>query len=96
MQLSESAFLRLSEQAHTLAFVDIEATGLRGDYNSVLVVSIKPYGKKPYSLTIKQAGNDQKVVNEAKKELESYDAWVTYYGKGFRYSHAEYSPSQVE
>lgn len=83
MQVDEQVFLRLAEEAGTLAFVDIEATGLRGDYNSILVVSIKPYGKKAYSFNIKQAGNDQKVVKDVKDELEGYDAWVTYYGKGF-------------
>jgi hypothetical protein len=36
-------YLRLLEDANRIAFVDIEATGLRGDYNSTLVVSIKPY-----------------------------------------------------
>jgi len=63
--------------------VDIEATGLRGDYNSVLCVSVKPYNEKPMSFSVAQAGNDQRVVREAKKALESYSAWVTYYGKGF-------------
>lgn len=63
--------------------VDIEATGLRGDYNSVLCVSIKPYGKKPYTFKVVQAGNDQKVVRDAKAALEDYSCWVTYYGKGF-------------
>jgi uncharacterized protein YprB with RNaseH-like and TPR domain len=73
----------LVENAGTLAFVDIEATGLRADYDSTLVVSIKPYGGDPYSFSIKQPGNDQKVVKDAKASLENYDAWVTYYGKGF-------------
>lgn len=63
--------------------MDIEATGLRGDYNSVLCVSIKPYDQKPFSFAVQQAGNDQRVVREAKKAMESYAAWVTYYGKGF-------------
>ena len=83
MNVNEQDFLRLAENSGTLCFLDIEATGLRGDYNSVLVVSIKPFGRKAYSLSVKQAGNDQKVVREAKEELETYDAWVTYYGKGF-------------
>jgi uncharacterized protein YprB with RNaseH-like and TPR domain len=83
MQLNEEVFLSLVEETHSLAFVDIEATGLRGDYNSVLVVSIKPYGQKPYSFHIKQAGNDQKVVKDAKAEMEKYQCWCTYYGKGF-------------
>lgn len=83
MQLDAQKFLRLAEKANTLAFVDIEATGLRGDYNSVLVVSVKPFAGKPYSFAVTQPGNDKRVVREAKEALEGYDAWVTYYGKGF-------------
>jgi uncharacterized protein YprB with RNaseH-like and TPR domain len=83
MQLDTQDFLRLTEHANTLAFVDIEATGLRGDYNSALVVSIKPFNSDPYSLVVERPGRDQKLVREAKRELERYDAWVTYYGKGY-------------
>jgi len=83
VKVSEQVFLSLVEETGKLAFVDIEATGLRGDYNSVLVVSIKPFDTKPYSFHIKQAGNDQKVVREAKDALEQYHCWCTYYGKGF-------------
>lgn len=83
MKLDPQDFLRLTEKAGTLAFLDIEATGLRGDYNSVLVVSIKPSGGQPTSFWVKQPGNDKKVVREAGDALAEYDAWVTYYGKGF-------------
>lgn len=83
MKIAERRFLELTENAGTLACVDIEATGLRGDYNSVLVVSVKPFGRAPVSYTVKQPGNDQKVVREAKLALEKLDCWVTYYGKGF-------------
>lgn len=83
LELDPQIFLRLVEKAGTLGFVDIEATGLKGDYNSVLVVSIKPFGKKATSYCIKQAGNDQKVVKDAKEALEKLDCWATYYGKGF-------------
>jgi len=76
-------YLRLIEKSGTLGFIDIEATGLRGDYNSVLVVSVKPFGKKPISFSVKQPGNDQRVVREAKEAMEALDCWVTYYGKGF-------------
>lgn len=83
MQIDAQDYLRLVEKSKTLAFVDIEATGLKGDYNSVLVVSIKPYGEKPYSIVVNQVGNDVGVVMEAAKELAKYDCWATYYGKGF-------------
>lgn len=83
MQIDTEVFLRLVENAGTLAFADIEASGLRGDYNSTLIVSVKPYGKKPISLVVSQPGHDQKLVREAKALLETFDCWVTYYGKGF-------------
>lgn len=83
MNIEPEVFLRLIEQAGTLLFVDIESTGLRGDYNSVLVVSAKPYDKPADTYAVGQPGNDKKVVREAKERLEAADAWVTYYGKGF-------------
>lgn len=83
MQLSPQTFLRLCEAARTIAFLDIEAAGLRGDYNSVLVVSVRPFGRRPITFSAERPGLDQKVVRSAKTELEKYDAWVTYYGKGF-------------
>lgn len=84
MQLDSQDFLRLTEKANTLAFVDLEATGLRGDYNSVLVVSVLRFNdRQPTFFAVEQPGNDKKVVREAKEMLEECDAWVTYYGKGF-------------
>ena len=83
MRIDAQTFLRLVENAKTIVFLDIEATGLRGDYNSVLVVSARPFGSAAKTFSVKQPGNDQKVVREAKEYLESADAWVTYYGKGF-------------
>ena len=83
MRVDEQDWLRLVEKAHSLAFVDIEATGLRGDYNSVLCVSVKPHGLKPETFLVKQPGNDQGVVVAAKEALEACAGWVTYYGKGF-------------
>ena len=64
-------------------FWDCETTGRQGDYDSITVVSCKPYGRKPVTFQIRQLGNDQRVVREAKEYLEKADAWVTYYGKGF-------------
>lgn len=83
MKIDPQTFLDLVENNSSLAFVDIEATGVKGDYNSVLVVSVKPYNLDPISFAIKQPGNDQKVVREAKEFLEGFNCWVTYYGKGF-------------
>ena len=83
MNVEPQEYLDLVEGAGKLVFVDIEASGLKGDYNSCICVSLKPYGKEPHTIAIKQRGNDEKVVRDAKKELESYSCWVTYYGKGF-------------
>ena len=83
MNLDPQEYLDLVEGANKLVFVDLESTGLRGDYNSVLCVSFKAFGRKPYTLSITKPGNDQGVVYAAKRELERYSCWVTYYGKGF-------------
>jgi len=84
MQIDTQRYLDLVEKTNNICFFDIESTGLRGDYNSILVVSIKPYQDTlPTSLTVKQVGNDQRLVREAKEMLEDYDCWVGYYSKGF-------------
>lgn len=83
MQLEAQKFLDLVEKNGSIVFWDIESTGFTGDYNSILVLSVKPFGKAPTTFRIKQAGNDKKVVREAKDLLEQADCWVTFYGKGF-------------
>lgn len=83
MNVDPQDYLDLVEQTHKLATWDIEATGLKGDYNSVLCASIKPFGRKPYTFRIKAVGNDVKVCRDLKDALEEYHCWLTYYGKGF-------------
>ena len=83
MQIEAQKFLDLVEAADKLAFFDIEATGLSGDYNSILVVSVLPVLGKPVSFSVKQPGNDQKVVREAKEFIASFDCVCGYYSKGF-------------
>ncbi len=83
MQIDTQVYLDLVEDAGKLVFWDIEASGLRGDYNSILCASFKPYNTKPFTVKIKQVGNDQRVVSEIKEILEDYECWCTYYGKGF-------------
>lgn len=83
MQIDTQEYLDLVEDSRKICFFDIEATGLKGDYNSVLVVSIKPFGGAPQSFHIKQLGNDQRVVRDAREALGEYLCWVSYYGKGF-------------
>lgn len=83
MQVNAQDYLNLVEDANKLAFFDIEASGLKGDYNSVICVSIKPFKEAPYTFSIKQLGNDQRVVRDAKEALSQYHCLVSYYGKGF-------------
>jgi len=83
MNVDAQEYLGLLEQTDGLVFFDIESSNLRGDYGAVLVVSVKPYGKKPTSFAVKQIGHDSLVVRNAKAELEKAKVWVSYYGKGF-------------
>ena len=83
MNISPQVFLRLVEAAKTICFFDIEATGLKGDYNTVLVVSVRPWQEEAITFSVQQPGNDQRVVREAKACLEQFDCWCSYYGKGF-------------
>lgn len=83
MQINVESFLRMTEETNSLAMVDIEATGLKGDYNSILCVSIKRFNSKPETIAVRSVGSDKAVVKETKKRLEDLECWVTYYGKGF-------------
>jgi len=81
MNLDAQEFLDLVEESGKIVFFDLESLGLKGDYNSIICGSFKPYGEDPYTISIKQVSNDQKVVKDIKTELEKYICWVTYYGK---------------
>lgn len=84
MKLDEVDFLRLVENNNSIGFFDIESTGFKGDYNSILVGSITHYqDDTSSSYYIQQVGNDKKVARQLKEHLEGLDCWVTYYGKGF-------------
>ncbi len=83
MQLDAQTFLRLAENASTLVSYDIEATGLKGDYNSVLCVSIRPFKQDAVTFAITRPGQDKGVVAAAAEMLREADCWVSYFGKGF-------------
>lgn len=83
MKIDTQEFLNIVEGADKLCFFDLEATGLRGDYNSILVGSIKAFQSDPVTFKIKQPGNDQKLVRDIKNELEKYTVICGYYSKGF-------------
>jgi uncharacterized protein YprB with RNaseH-like and TPR domain len=83
MQIPTQKYLEYVTKTNKLAFFDIESSGLKGDYNSIFVVSIKPINSDPFSFSIKQVGNDNRVVREAKQALAQFDCLCGYYSKGF-------------
>ena len=83
VSLDAQDYLDLVEANKSICFFDIEATGLRGDYNSILCVSVLPYNGKPTTFRTTTIGNDRRVVREAKEYLSTFDCWVGYYSKGF-------------
>lgn len=83
MQIDASEFLPVIERAGALCFFDLESTGTKGDYNSILCVSIKPYGEKPTSFVVDKIGNDRAILADVRDMLHSFSCWVSYYGKGF-------------
>lgn len=83
MQVDIDVYLKLAEKAGAVAMLDIEATGLRADYNSVLVVSFKPHGKKPISSIAARPGDDRDLMIWVREQVAKYPLLVTYYGKGF-------------
>jgi uncharacterized protein YprB with RNaseH-like and TPR domain len=83
MQVETQAFIRLATAAKSLVFFDIETTGLNGDYNSILCVSLKPIGCRPFTFAVEKPGKDRTVVKAAIEALSEYDCWGSYYGKGF-------------
>jgi uncharacterized protein YprB with RNaseH-like and TPR domain len=83
LQVEAKDFLRLVEGGGKLAFVDIEAMGLRGDYNSVLCVSAKPFGGKPKTVCVTTPGKDKDLIAATHDLLSGFDCWATYYGRMF-------------
>ena len=83
MQIDSQVFLDLVEATNQLVFVDIEASGLKGDYNRVLCASFKTFGQPAYTLSVKRPGDDKKLVKQIKEQLERYLCWVGYYSKMF-------------
>lgn len=82
MQIEAQKFIPIAESAGALAFVDIEASNLKADFGTVVVVSIKPYGKKPVTFSAKP-GRDKALLKQVAAELAKYPVWITFYGKMF-------------
>jgi len=83
MQIDTQRFLRLVERTSSIVFLDIEANGLRGDYNSMLCASIKQYGLPPITYAVRSVCEDKSALLKTRDALERAECWVTYYGKGF-------------
>ena len=82
MQIKAEEFLPLVEKAGAIAFLDIEASNLKADFGTVVVVSIKPYKEKPVTFTARP-GRDKQLLRDVATELAKYQVWVTFYGKMF-------------
>lgn len=82
MQIEAQKFLPIAERAGAIAFVDIECSNLKADFGTVVVVSIKPYGKAPTTFSTRP-GRDKALLKKVAIELAKYPVWVTFYGKMF-------------
>ena len=82
MQITAAEFLPIAEKAGALAFLDIEASNLKADFGTVVVASIKPFGKRPRSWSCRP-GDDKGLVAEVRNALSDYPVWCTFYGKLF-------------
>ena len=82
MQITAQEALPLLERAHSLAFVDIEASNLKADFGTVVVVSIKPYKQKPVTFSA-GPGRDSRILREVREEMHKFQCWVGFYSKMF-------------
>ena len=82
MQLDAQDFIRLVEANQSLALWDTESVGFNADYGTLLCGSVKTVYGSIKTFRVEQLGNDKKVARELKEYLETFDAWVTYFGKG--------------
>jgi uncharacterized protein YprB with RNaseH-like and TPR domain len=83
MKIETQDFFDLVEATGRLAIFDIEASGLKSDYNSILVASVKPFHRKPVTFSVDRPGDDRTVIKNLRDELEKYLVIVGYYSKGF-------------
>lgn len=76
-------FLDLVEKTGEIAAWDSESSGRQGDYDRLYVISVKPFGKPPVTFKIGSNLQDKGLVKEARDYLNSFKAWITFYGRGF-------------
>ena len=82
MNIDCQHYLDLVENEHLLAAWDTESQGFEGDYGRMYVVSVKPFGKEPITLSLSENGQDRGLVKDARDLLHEYPCWMTFYGKG--------------
>ena len=70
MQIDTQRFLRLTERTSSIVFLDIEANGLRGDYNSMLCATIKQFGLPPITYAVKKVGLDKEALVATRDALD--------------------------
>jgi uncharacterized protein YprB with RNaseH-like and TPR domain len=73
-------FLDLAEKSGALVSLDTESTGLNGDYNSLLVISAKPFGKKPVTFKVDKPGDDKQLLIDGVAFLRQFLVPVAYFG----------------
>lgn len=83
VSIDTQTYLDYLEATNNICFWDIESTGLKGDYGTVLVASVRPFNGDATTFRVQAIGNDQRLLRELGEYLDSFDCWVTYYGKGF-------------
>lgn len=87
MRVDTQRFLKMVEATPGgMLFFDLEASGLRGDYNSIICGSLLSYEADAGDVDtymVKKVGADKEVVGAIKDRLEEAEMWVTYYGRGF-------------
>jgi len=84
--------LFLNPEYYNVAVLDIETTGLKGDFDIVLCGVIKPYGTfdsiEPTPFVINLEGKDMlkaevEVIESLNEAIEGYDGVITYFGSRF-------------
>ena len=83
MQIDVQDFLKVAEKAGAICFFDLEMTGLSADYGTILIGSVKEYGKSPKTFVVDTPGDDRDVAIAVRNELNKYMTWVSYNGKMF-------------
>lgn len=75
--------LDLCEKAGKLAIIDIEATNLAASFGRILVVAVKPYGKKPVSFIAGSLADEKKMLADAVPFINQFEVTVGHFSTYF-------------